>query len=167
MSLLRRAVCLPGLALLLVLSGSAPAEGAPIASFLWFPSTPQTGEPVSFASVSTDLTSPILVFSWDLQGDRAFREGGPIATTTFTTAGIHPVRLRVAAADGSSSVVEQLVPVAVPRLETMLPTPVVRIMGAAARSGTAVRSLSVEAPPGALVTVECRGTACPVHYTSR
>jgi hypothetical protein len=167
MSVLRRAVCLPGLAVLVMLSGSASAEGAPTASFLWFPSSPQTGEPVSFASVSTDLTSPILGFSWDLQGDRVFRAGGPVATTTFTTAGLHPVRLRVAAADGSSSVAEQLVPVAVPRLETMLPVPVVRIIGASARSGTAVRSLSVEAPPGALVTVECRGTTCPVHYTSR
>src|SRR5262249_39833479 len=133
---LRRVICLPGL--VLALSGSAPAQGAPTASFLWFPSAPQTGEQVSFASVSTDLTSPILGFAWDLQGDRDFRDGGPVATATFTTAGIHPVRLRVTAADGSSSVAEELIPVAVPRLETMLPAPVVRITGAAARSGTAV-----------------------------
>lgn len=169
MPILRRTACLSSLGLLLwlSLSASAPAEGAPIASFLWFPSTPQTGETVSFASVSTDLTSPILGFSWDLQGGGSFSEGGPVATTTFATAGLHPVRLRVAAADGSSSVAEELIPVAVPRLETMLPVPVVSINGAAARSGTAVSSLSVEAPPGALITVECRGRSCPVNYLSR
>jgi PKD repeat protein len=167
MPLLKRTVCLPALVLVLALCGSAPAAGAPTASFLWYPSTPQTGEQVSFASLSTDLTSPILGFAWDLRGDGGFHDGGPVATATFTTAGTHPVRLRVTAADGSSSVSEQLIPVAVPRLETMLPVPVVRITGGAARRGTAVSSLAVEAPPGALVTVECRGRTCPVHYASR
>jgi hypothetical protein len=167
MSLLRRTLCLTALVLMPGLMDGAHAEAAPIASFLWFPSTPQTGEPVWFASVSTDATSPILDFAWDLGGDHSFAEGGPIASTTFTTAGTHTIRLRVTAADGSFSVAEALIPVAVPRLETMLPPPIVRIVGTPVRSGTVVHSLSVEAPPGALITVECRAKACPVHYVSR
>ncbi len=160
---------IPALALGAVLGAAAlarapVAHAAPATSFLWFPGSPHTGETVSFASISTDLTSPILAFSWDLQGDGRFAEGGPLASATFASPGEHLVRLRVSAADGSSSVAEEEIPVSSPVPEPMLPSPIVRIVGSATRSGTAVQLLSVEAPPGAQIALECHGGSCPVHY---
>lgn len=142
------------------------AQAQPSASFLWFPAAPQVGEPVSLASTSTDLTSPITGFAWDLAGSGAFQEGGSVVSTTFATAGNHVVRLRVTAADGSSVVAIQTIQVSALTLSEILPFPVVRIAGVRFATGVKLRLLRVETPPGARIEVECRGRGCPVKLQS-
>jgi len=144
-----------------MLVAASAAEAQPSASFLWFPASPQVGEPVSLASTSTDFTSPIIGLAWDLADSGAFQQGGPVVTTTFATAGNHVVRLRVTAADGSSVVATQTVDVSALALPEILPFPVVRIAGLRFATGVKVRLLSVEAPPGARIEIECRGRGCP------
>src|SRR5579862_545486 len=41
------------------LGAPCAVQAQPVASFLWFPPSPQVGEPVSLASTSTDFSSPI------------------------------------------------------------------------------------------------------------
>jgi hypothetical protein len=144
----------------------AGASAQPSASFLWFPPAPEAGEPVSLVSTSTDFTSPIIGLGWDLAGSGAFQEGGPVLNTTFATPGSHVVRLRATAADGSSAVATQTIQVTAPTLREILPFPVVRIAGLRYAKGVKLRLLSVEAPPGARVEVECRGRGCPVRIQS-
>jgi hypothetical protein len=162
--LLRAALAIAAIAV--VPTGKAGAEG-PAASFLWFPPAPHVGEPVSLASTSTDMTSPITNLAWDLLGTGTFEEAGPVVDTTFDTPGDHLVRLRVAAVDGSASVATEVIPVSSAPAHEILPFPVVRIAGTAFRSGVRLRLLSVEAPPGAIITVQCRGRGCPVSFQSR
>jgi hypothetical protein len=152
--------------LVLVVAAAGPAgiarAEAPVASFSWFPSAPHTGEPVYLASTATDATSPITSFAWDLAGGGAFGEAGPVITTTFSTAGTHAVRLLVTAADGSSSIAAATIQVTDPPAGVLLPFPVVRVVGNVLRSGLKIRLLSVEAPPGASISVACRGRGCPL-----
>jgi hypothetical protein len=77
------------------------------------------------------------------------------------------VRLRVAAGDGSVSVAAEAIAVSNAPPREILPFPVVHISGTVFRSGVRLRLLSVEAPPGALITVRCRGRGCPVSFQSR
>jgi len=56
----------------------------PLASFVWFPAFPGPGESISLVSTSTDLTSPITAYAWDLADNGpfgAFNDGGPVAVT--------------------------------------------------------------------------------------
>jgi len=121
---------------------------------------------VSLASTSTDFISPIIGLGWDLAGSGAFEEGGPVVNTTFPSAGSHLVRLRVTSADGSSAVATQAIQVSAPTLGEILPFPVVRIAGLRYLTGVKLRLLTVEAPPGARIEVECRGRGCPVRLQS-
>lgn len=152
------------LALLVVAAGPvAPVRAEPpAASFLWFPPAPHTGEPVSLVSTSIDPASPIAGFAWDLAGNGAFVEGGPVAGTSFSTPGMHTVRLQVTGADGLSSVATETIQVSSPPAGVLLPFPVVRIVGAESRAGARLRLLLVEAPPGARIAVACQGRSCPV-----
>jgi large repetitive protein len=153
-----------------VVVGSSSAAAAhqpapPAASFSWFPSTPRIGESVSLVSTSTDATSPITAFAWDLKGSGAFAPGAQAISTSFSTPGHHVVQLRVTDANGLSSVAAETIAVSSPRL--MQPFPIVRIAGSATRSGVKLRLLSVVAPAGARITVKCRGHGCPVKSQSR
>jgi PKD repeat protein len=158
-------LCLVRAATALDLAGPARAE-TPKATFMWFPDSPFAGEPVSFASTATDATSPIATWAWDLSGSGAFAEGGSVITTTFLDSGDHVVRLRVTAADGSSSEAAETVVVRSRPLAEMLPFPVVRVVSTDLSAGIDLRLLSVEAPPGARITVTCRGRGClPVRQS--
>jgi hypothetical protein len=42
---------------------------------VWFPQSPHTGESVLLVSTSTDLTSPITAYAWDLADNGPFRVG--------------------------------------------------------------------------------------------
>jgi PKD repeat protein len=148
------------------LAAAPGAQAQPSVSFLWSPAAPHAGETVSFASTSTDFTSPITGFAWDLAGSGDFREAGPVASTTFATAGSHVVGLRVIAADGSSAVATQTIEVSAPTLREILPFPVVSIAGRRVATGVKLWLLSVEAPPGVRIEVECRGRGCPVKVQS-
>jgi PKD repeat protein len=142
------------------LTASARAE-APNAAFVWFPASPFAGEVVSFASTATDATSPITTWAWDLGGSGAFAETGSVISTTFPDSGSHVVRLRVTAADGSSSEAAETILVRTRPLAEMLPFPIVRVVSTDRSAGIHLRLLSVEAPPGARITVTCRGHGCP------
>jgi len=146
--------------------GNAMAE-TPAASFLWFPPSPGTGEPVSLVSTSTDATSPVTGLAWDLADSGAFEIAGAVVSTTFSAPGSHVVRLRVTAADGSSSIAAETIQVSTPPAGVLLPFPIVRIVGIASAYGFTIRRLSVEAPPGARIAIACGGRGCPVKSESR
>jgi hypothetical protein len=138
----------------------------PAASFRWFPPLPQTGEPVSLVSTSSDTSSPIVAVAWALNGP--FQAGGTVLTTSFSTPGAHLVRLLVTNAYGLSSVATETIKVVARRLPLMQPFPVVRIAGTETRSGVKLRLLRVQqTPAGARVTVRCRGRRCPLKSVSR
>ncbi|MCW3068731.1 MAG: hypothetical protein JWL67_1356, partial [Solirubrobacterales bacterium] len=146
-------------------AASAP-HPPPTASFTWFPTSPRAGENVSLVSNSTDPSSPLTAFAWDLAGTGAFATGGPTMSTTFPTAGNHVVQLRVTDALGLSNVASQTIPVGGPALPLMQPFPIVRITTTGARSGVKLRQLSVLASRGAKIIVRCRSRACPVKSQS-
>jgi hypothetical protein len=140
----------------------------PVASFKWFPSVPQTGEPVSLVSSSTDASSPITGIAWALGSDAAFQPGGGVLTTSFATPGSHVVRLLVTDANGFSSIASEPIYVVSPRVLLMQPFPVVRIAGTETRSGVRLRLLRVQqTPAGASVVIRCRGRGCPTKSQRR
>jgi hypothetical protein len=149
-----------------VAAGHAATPGAPAASFAWFPANPRVGETVSLVSSSSDAASPLVGFAWDLAGTSTFANAGSSTSTTFTTAGKHLVQLRVTDAAGLTSVAGETIAVSAPALPLMQPFPIVRITSIATRSGVRLRLLSVLAPAGAQITVQCSGHACPTKSQS-
>jgi hypothetical protein len=147
--------------------GVDPAAVPPSAAFVWFPTSPQPGEPVTLASISTDLASPIVAFGWDLTDFGEFVKGGPTISTTFTTPGSHVVRLRVTSADGLSRIAAETIQMSPAHASVMHPFPIVRIVGRDFTYGTVITQLAVEAPSQAAVVVECRGGGCPVKSVVR
>jgi hypothetical protein len=146
-------------------AGRAPSS--PAASFSWFPAAPRAGEAVSLVSSSTDATSPITAFAWDLSGTGAFANAGSGISTSFATPGNHVVQLRVTDANGLSSVATETIPVGASAFSLMQPFPIVRITSTGTRSGVRLRVLSVTASPGARVVVACRGRGCPAKSQAR
>lgn len=144
------------------------APALPVASFSWVPSVPKTGEPVLLVSSSTDAASPITGFAWALTPSGPFQAGGAVLGTSFSGPGGHVVRLRVTDADGRSSVAAQTIDVVGRKASLMQPFPVVRIAGVETASGVKLRLLKVQqAPPGARITVRCRGRGCPIRSAKR
>jgi hypothetical protein len=148
----------------------------PLASFNWFPSAPQTGEPVALVSTSTDAASPITGIAWALTGNGPFQGGGTVLTTSFSAPGAHVVRLRVTDAKGVSSVATETINVLgpgaslqpFPGASLMQPFPVVRIAGTETASAVKLRLLKVQqTPTGARITVRCKGRGCPVKAARR
>jgi large repetitive protein len=149
-------------------AGSAvAAQASPAASFTWFPAAPHTGEPVSLASSSTDASSPITAFVWDLAGSGTFAAGGQAISTSFSTPGNHVVRLRVTDANGHTSVATETIAVTSAPVTLMQPFPVVRIASTDTASGVSLTMLRVQASAGARITVACKGRGCPVKSQSR
>jgi hypothetical protein len=146
-------------------AGQTPA--APAASFTWVPASPKIRELISLASSSTDASSPITAFAWDLTDSGAFAPGGPVMSTSFSTAGNHVVRLRVTGANGLSSIATETIPVSAPAIPLMQPFPVVRIASTDTASGIRLSVLRVLAPAGARIDVECKGRGCPAKSESR
>jgi hypothetical protein len=138
-----------------------PTDVPPTASLTWFPAAPAIGETVSLVSTSLGGSSAIVGFAWDLAGNGPFTSGGPVFTTKFATAGAHPVRLLVTDAHGGTALARATIPVGLVRLKPLLPSPIIRIAGTPFGRYVRIRALSVEAPPGALVTIRCRGRGCP------
>jgi Bacterial Ig-like domain len=148
-------------------AGSTPAHSPPAASFTWFPSAPMTGEGVSLVSTTTDSASPITALAWALTGNGAFQLGGPLERTSFSTPGAHVVRLRATAADGLSSLATETIQVERLPPTLMEPFPIVRVVGTDTATGVKLRLLTVQAPAGALITVDCKGRGCPVRSERR
>jgi hypothetical protein len=145
----------------------APSPSPPTASFTWVPAAPTVGQSVSFVSKSTDPSSALTGFSWDLSGNGALAAGGPVATATFTTAGVHTVHLLVSDANGLSNEVAETVNVGAQALRLMQPFPIVRIAGSETSFGARVKLLTVQAPTAATVTVSCKGRGCKTRSESR
>jgi PKD domain len=69
-----------------------PARADPVAQFTFSPSSPLTGEQVTFTSISTGVTSQ----SWDLDGDGNCNDAtGPSAQRSYPAAGVYKVKLCV------------------------------------------------------------------------
>lgn len=135
----------------------------PSASFSWFPSSPRVGETVSLVSTSTDPTSAIVGYDWDLAGTGSLAAGAQTASTSFSTPGQHAVELMVTDALGASGAVVESIPVSAQPLVLMQPFPVVRIAGSETARNVLIKLLTVQAPAGATITVACRGRGCPVR----
>lgn len=141
--------------------GATVAPSPPVAAFKWIPSNPQTGEPVTLASSSSDGSSPITGYAWALAGNGAFTQGESTITTSFSTPGPHVVQLRVIEANGLSSTVAETIAVASAPVPLMQPFPVVRMSGSFGASGARIGLLAALAPVGSTVTITCRGRGCP------
>src|SRR5262249_38219004 len=94
----------------------------------------------------------------------AFAAGAQSRTTTFSTRGNHLVQLRVTDGAGLSSVASEQIPVSFP---LMRPFPAVRIVTTRTHGRLRLKTLTVEAPVGAPVTVSCTGKGCPVRSLAR
>jgi hypothetical protein len=139
----------------------------PAASFAWFPPAPFVGEPVSFASNSTDALSPLTAFAWDLAGNGPLIGGGPVLGTWFSSPGAHVVRMRVTDARGLSSIVAETIPVAQAPPILLQPFPVVRLVGLDTSSGVRLIVFTVLAPVTSRITITCRGHGCPTKLENR
>jgi hypothetical protein len=123
----------------IIAPAAIPPFAPPVASFKWFPSVPETGEPVSLVSTSTDAAGPITGFAWALTSNGQFQGGGAVLTTSFSTPGSHVVQLRVTNVYGLSSLAAESIKVVTPRAFLMQPFPVVRIAGTKTASGSSSR----------------------------
>ncbi len=141
---------------------AAPSAGPPpTASFNWFPAEPRVGEAVSLVSTSTDPTSAIVGYAWNLTGSGGLSPGAQTISTSFSTPGAHSVSLQVTDALGATGTVTESIQVAAQPLVLMQPFPVVRIAGSEGTRNVTIRLLTVQAPAGASVTIVCRGRGCP------
>ena len=142
-------------------TAAASEPSPPVASFKWIPGAPNTGEPITLISTSTDASAPITGFGWALAGNSVFTQGESSLTASFATPGPHVVQLRVTDAAGRSSVVAETIPVSTAPVPLMQPFPVVRMAGSYNASGAKISVLAVLAPVGAKVAITCRGPHCP------
>jgi predicted outer membrane repeat protein len=77
-------------------SRTVTVNGVPTASFTFSPSSPQTGQSVTFTSNSSDSGGSIASQAWDLDNDGSFDDGtATTASRSFPAAGDYTVRLRV------------------------------------------------------------------------
>src|SRR3989442_1088324 len=141
--------------------------GHPAAAFSWYPPAPHVGERISLASSSTDATSPLTAFAWDLAGNGSFQPGGQVLITSFATRGNHVVSLRVTDASGASSTATETIPVSSAAPPLMQPFPLVRIVTTRTASGVKLKLLSILTPTGARITITCKGRSCPIKRRSK
>jgi hypothetical protein len=142
----------------------------PLASFVWFPASPHTGESISLVSTSSDRTSPITEYAWDVADNGPFgpfKAGSPATTATFPTPASHQVRLRVTSADHLSSTAVETIHMSAPPPGVLAPFPVVRIVGKVFHNGVRIRQLRVAAPAHSQITVTCQGPSCPARSARR
>jgi hypothetical protein len=146
--------------------GGSVAPTGPTAAFTWLPSDPHVGQPVSLLSTSTAGSSALSSYAWQIDGG-PFSTGSLARSVTFSTPGSHLVALRVTDAGGRSSLVSNTIPVSSREVTLMQPFPVVHVAGSYSHDGATLRVLSVQAPAGATVVVECSGTGCPARRQRR
>ncbi len=146
--------------------GGSVVPAGPTAAFTWLPSDPHVGQLVSLLSTSTAGSSALSSYAWQIDGGPV--SSGPLArSVTFSTPGSHLVALRVTDAGGRSSLVSSTIPVSSREVTLMQPFPIVHVAGSYSHDGAALRMLSVQAPAGATVVVECSGTGCPARRQRR
>ncbi|MFZ2050873.1 MAG: PKD domain-containing protein [Solirubrobacteraceae bacterium] len=146
--------------------GGSVVPVGPSAAFTWLPADPHVGQPVSLLSTSTAGSSALFSYAWQIDGG-PFSNGPLARSVTFSTPGSHLVALRVTDAGGRSSLVSNTIPVSSREVTLMQPFPVVHVAGSYSHDGATLRMLSVQAPAGATVVVECSGTGCPARRQRR
>jgi PKD domain len=141
----------------------------PLAAFGFTPPSPLAGEPIAMTSVSTDPEGlPLAQHAWDLDGDGAFDDSAASgAPHTWPVAGVYSVALRVTDQHGATAETRNVIWVGAPPPGLLSPFPTVRLVGGLSRTGAAIRLLAVNAPEGALVTIDCRGRDCPYKRKRR
>src|SRR4051794_7962902 len=164
----------------------------PDGSFTIDPTSPVTGQQVTFTNTSTSPDGgQIKTSEWTIDG----QPGGtqPTATTTFTTEGEHTVSLRVTDELGYAATHQETFAVAAPssaaqpqqtsgggfdttqtappaptlpnpttRLAQLNPKPFVRIKGHTTGHGAQIDLFTVRAVGGTKIAVRCIGRKCPV-----
>jgi hypothetical protein len=151
------------------------AAQAPVASYRFAPAAPLVNQPVTFTSTASDADGTIAEQVWDLNGDGVYDNGaGPTALRTFSARGSYVVGLRVTDNDGAVAFYSQTIvvgaspgPAALGKPRLLSPFPVVRIAGRTTRWGVHLTRLSVDAPPGSVVRVRCKGPSCPFSSSVR
>jgi hypothetical protein len=146
--------------------GGSVVSAGPSAAFTWLPVDPHVGQLVSLLSTSTAGSSALSSYAWQIDGG-PFSSGPLARSVTFSTPGSHLVALRVTDAGGRSSLVSNTIPVSSREVTLMQPFPIVHVAGSYSHDGAALRMLSVQAPAGATVVVECSGTGCPARRQRR
>lgn len=146
--------------------GGSVVPTGPSAAFTWLPVDPHVGQQVSLLSTSTVGSSALSSYAWQIDGG-PFSIGPLARSVTFSTPGGHLVALRVTDAGGRSSLVSNTIPVSSREVTLMQPFPVVHVAGSYSHNGATLRMLSVQAPAGATVVVECSGTGCPARRLRR
>lgn len=92
--------------------GTVKVNAPPEASFTFSPSTPDTGQDVSFdGSGSSDSDGSIVAYRWDFNDDGAPDETGETVTTSFSDAGPKEVTLTVEDNDGATDSASETVTV--------------------------------------------------------
>lgn len=88
-------------------------DPVPIASFVYQPVSPQTGQEILFdASKSSDLDGQIVSYQWDFSDDTVAQEQWEsVISHRFTTAGEYPVTLTVTDNNGQTATMSQNVQV--------------------------------------------------------
>jgi PKD domain len=149
----------------------------PVVSMVPVPGDPSPGQPVTFASTSSDPDGLLTSYGWDLDEDGDFDDAaGSSVTVVFPPSGRYRVGLRVVDDAGASATMVLVIDraggidaaagaQAIPRL--MSPFPVVRVSGIVRKRGIKLRLLSVTGPVGASVRLRCRGGGCPFRSHSR
>jgi PKD repeat protein len=86
---------------------------APSAAFSFAPTSPTTGQAVTFTSSSSDPDGTIASQAWDLDNDGAYNDGtAATASKTFAKAGTYTVGLKVTDDNGASTTISKNVTVA-------------------------------------------------------
>ncbi len=96
-----------------VASVTVTVNAPPTVDFTFTPTPPVRGVAVNFtATASDDLALPAGAYTWDLDGNNTFGDGGftgATASTTFATAGAKTVRVRVTDSGASATTVTKTV----------------------------------------------------------
>jgi PKD repeat protein len=87
-------------------------DSPPVVTLSAQPSTPKTGQKVTLAAMASDIDDGILTYAYDLDGNGSFETAGGITTeTSYATAGVREIGVRVSDGGGASGTARMSLPV--------------------------------------------------------
>ncbi|MFN3346695.1 MAG: DUF4384 domain-containing protein [Candidatus Bipolaricaulaceae bacterium] len=105
----------------------------PVAQFTYSPTTPQVGQTVIFnGTASYDPDGSIVVYQWDLNGDGAPDQNGPVVAWVYAVPGAYTVTLTVMDNLGATAQARQTIvvlPVGIPGMPPMHGIPGIFVWG--------------------------------------
>ena len=162
------------------------ANAAPVAAFSASPESPETGQPVTLTSTSSDPDGRPLTERWDTDGNGTYETAGTTdrkVTLSFSENEVRTVGLQVTDSGGTvrtttrQITVRNRAPTASPPgggpgtggpgtgnaigRRALVPFPSVRIRGMTTAKGARIDLLSVRTPGGVRILVRCKGNTCP------